>query len=199
MINGGDGVFALLALLPIIFYLVLTGFAIYFLIKVIKFMNKKTKLDQEKNGKLDELIKALNQDKEDWIILYFLEVKGSFRYYEWIWIFTNDTGYRGPAMEGLEIYDFLRLVFITFIISSIVISIILFVQRKRSTIVNGFTVSITSIVSIIVSGINLIIMGYIADELNLAGDVISSYMFLIIIGLSILNWFIYSKNKKSII
>jgi uncharacterized iron-regulated membrane protein len=58
-------VFALLALLPIIFYLVLTGFAIYFLIKVIKFMNKKTKLDQEKNGKLDELIKALNQDKED--------------------------------------------------------------------------------------------------------------------------------------
>ncbi|MFZ0447215.1 MAG: hypothetical protein WAM95_21795 [Bacillus sp. (in: firmicutes)] len=102
-------------------------------------------------------------------------------------------------MEGLEIYDFLRLVFITFIISSIVISIILFVQRKRSTIVNGFTVSITSIVSIIVSGINLIIMGYIADELNLAGDVISSYMFLIIIGLSILNWFIYSKNKKSII
>ena len=199
MINGGDGVFALLALLPIIFYLVLTGFAIYFLIKVIKFMNKKTKLDQEKNGKLDELIKALNQDKEDWIILYFLEVKGSFRYYEWIWIFTNDTGYRGPAMEGLEIYDFLRLVFITFIISSIVISIILSVQRKRSTIVNGFTVSITSIVSIIVSGINLIIMGYIADELNLAGDVISSYMFLIIIGLSILNWFIYSKNKKSII
>ena len=65
MINGGDGVFALLALLPIIFYLVLTGFAIYFLIKVIKFMNKKIKLDQEKNEKLDELIKALNQGKED--------------------------------------------------------------------------------------------------------------------------------------
>jgi hypothetical protein len=102
-------------------------------------------------------------------------------------------------MEGLEIYDFLRLVFITFIISLIVISIILLVQRKRSTIVNGFTVSITSIISIIVSGINLIIMGYIADELSLVGDVISSYMFLIIIGLSILNWFIYSKNKKSII
>jgi hypothetical protein len=61
MINSGDGVFALLALLPIIFYLVLTGFAIYFVIKVIKFMNEKTKLDGEKNKKLDELIKALNQ------------------------------------------------------------------------------------------------------------------------------------------
>ncbi|WHY95600.1 hypothetical protein [Peribacillus simplex] len=99
-------------------------------------------------------------------------------------------------MEGLEIYDFLRLVFITFIISLIVITIILLVQKKRSNLVNGFTVSITSI---IVSGINLIIMGYIADELNLGGDVISSYLFLIILGLSIFNLFIYFKNKNSII
>jgi large-conductance mechanosensitive channel len=52
-------------LLPIIFYLVLTAFAIYFVIKVIKFMNEKTKLDREKNEKLDELIKALNQDKKN--------------------------------------------------------------------------------------------------------------------------------------
>ncbi|MGE7184626.1 hypothetical protein ACQKKK_11700 [Peribacillus sp. NPDC006672] len=101
-------------------------------------------------------------------------------------------------MEGLEIYDFLRLVFITFIISLIIISIIL-LAKKRSNLVNGFTVSITSIISIIVSGINLIIMGYIADELNIAGDVISSYMFLIILGLSIFNLYIYFKNKNSII
>ncbi|RRN67112.1 hypothetical protein EI200_23800 [Peribacillus simplex] len=96
-------------------------------------------------------------------------------------------------MEGLEIYDFLRLVFITLIISLIIISIIL-LAKKRSNLVNGFTVSITSIMSIIVSGINLIIMGYIADELNLAGDVISFYMFLIILGLSIVNLFIYFKK-----
>ncbi|MGE8081402.1 hypothetical protein [Peribacillus loiseleuriae] len=64
MINARDGVFALFALLPIIFYLVLTGFAIYFVIKVIKFMNEKTKLDREKNEKLDELIKA-TQGKKD--------------------------------------------------------------------------------------------------------------------------------------
>ena len=65
MMNGGDGVFALLGLFPIILYLVLTGFVIYFLIKVIKFMNRKIKLDQEKNEKLDALIKTLNQSKED--------------------------------------------------------------------------------------------------------------------------------------
>jgi len=67
-------------------------------------------------------------------------------------------------MEGLEIYDFIRLVFITFIISLIIISIILLIQRKRSNIVNGFTVSVISIISIVVSGIILIIEGYIADE-----------------------------------
>ncbi|MED4697259.1 hypothetical protein [Peribacillus frigoritolerans] len=64
MINGGDGLFAIIAFLPIIFWLVITGFSIYFVIKVIKFMNEKTKLDRERNEKLDELIKV-NQGKKD--------------------------------------------------------------------------------------------------------------------------------------
>jgi hypothetical protein len=93
----------------------------------------------------------------------------------------------------MEIYDFIRLVFITFIIA---IFIVLFAQRRRTNIVNGFVVSIIAIISVIVSGINLIIMGYVADELGLGGDVVSSYMFLIIVGLNILNSFIYFKNKK---
>ena len=57
--------FVVLTFLPIIFYLVLTVFAIYFVIKVIKFMNEKTKLDREKNEKLTEIIKVLNQVKKD--------------------------------------------------------------------------------------------------------------------------------------
>ncbi|WP_340372194.1 hypothetical protein [Peribacillus sp. FSL E2-0218] len=52
-------VYILLTLIPIVISLVLTGFAIYFVSKVIKFMNEKVKLDQEKNEKLDELIKAI--------------------------------------------------------------------------------------------------------------------------------------------
>ncbi|MFS0892524.1 hypothetical protein [Peribacillus frigoritolerans] len=99
-------------------------------------------------------------------------------------------------MEGLDIYDWSRLIFITLIFSLIVISIILLVQRKRNNIVNGFTISVISIISIIVSGINLIITGYIADELNLAGDAIFSYLFLIILGLCIFNLFIYYKKKN---
>ena len=60
-----SGMIVLLTFLPIIFYLILTGFAIYFVIKVVKFMNEKIKLDREKNEKLTEIIKVLNQDKKD--------------------------------------------------------------------------------------------------------------------------------------
>lgn len=68
MFNGGtlfasDDVFVLLTFLPFIFYLVLTVFGIYFVIKVIKFMNVKIKSDQERNDKIDELIKIVNQGK----------------------------------------------------------------------------------------------------------------------------------------
>jgi len=62
---ASNGMFYLLTFLPIIFYLVLTVFAIYFVIKVIKFMNEKTKLDREKNEKLTKIIMVLNQDKKD--------------------------------------------------------------------------------------------------------------------------------------
>ncbi|MBV7507678.1 hypothetical protein KW850_20830 [Bacillus sp. sid0103] len=70
MFNGGtlfasEGAFVLLTFLPIFFYLVITVFGIYFVIKVIKFMNAKTKSDQERNEKIDELIKVINQSKKD--------------------------------------------------------------------------------------------------------------------------------------
>ena len=45
---ASDSMFVLLTFLPIIFYLVLTIFVIYFVIKVIKFMNEKNRLDREK-------------------------------------------------------------------------------------------------------------------------------------------------------
>ena len=62
---ASSSMIVLLTFLPIIFYLILTAFAIYFVIKVVKFFNEKTKLDREKNEKLTEIIKVLNQDKKD--------------------------------------------------------------------------------------------------------------------------------------
>ncbi|WP_198512590.1 hypothetical protein [Bacillus sp. mrc49] len=55
----------LFAIIPILFYLGLLVLSIYFVIKIIKFINAKTKLDQQRNEKLDELIKVMGNSKED--------------------------------------------------------------------------------------------------------------------------------------
>lgn len=57
--------FSLLALLPLIFYLALIIFGIYFVIKVVKFMDTKIKLDQEKNERIAKLIEVINQEKSE--------------------------------------------------------------------------------------------------------------------------------------
>ncbi|MEK5185276.1 hypothetical protein [Solibacillus sp. FSL W7-1324] len=54
--SSGIGLFALIGLLPMLFNLVIIIFVIYFIVKAIKFMDMKQKLDQEKNEKIDQLI-----------------------------------------------------------------------------------------------------------------------------------------------
>ncbi|MBH0333156.1 MULTISPECIES: hypothetical protein [Brevibacillus] len=98
-------------------------------------------------------------------------------------------------MAGVEINDLLRFVMITFIISLVVISVALLLQKKQGNLVNGFTLSMISAISVTVSGTNLMMMGYIADELNLGGDAMSTYMFFIIVGLNILNFLLYLKKE----
>lgn len=98
-------------------------------------------------------------------------------------------------MIGMEINDLLRFVLITFIISLLIISVALLLQKKRGNLVNGFTLSMISAISVIVSGTNLMIMGYIADEFNLSGDAMSTYMVFIILGLNILNFLLYLKKE----
>ncbi|MFZ7942940.1 MULTISPECIES: hypothetical protein [Bacillaceae] len=56
--------FGLFAIIPILIYLVILGFGIYFIIRTIKFMNDKTKMDQERNEKLDLLIKVIRDRKD---------------------------------------------------------------------------------------------------------------------------------------
>jgi len=57
-------IFGLFAFIPLLFYLVIIIFGMYFIVRTIKYMNVKTKLDQERNQKLDSLIKVL-QDQKD--------------------------------------------------------------------------------------------------------------------------------------
>ncbi|OCA92310.1 hypothetical protein [Pseudobacillus wudalianchiensis] len=68
MFNGtlfaSDGAFIFFTFLPIVIYLVLTGVGIYFVIKVITFMNEKIKLDRERNERISELIKTTSLSKK---------------------------------------------------------------------------------------------------------------------------------------
>lgn len=63
MMDGS--VFGLFAIIPILMYLFILGFTIYFIVRVLKFMNEKTKLDRERNEKLDALILAIKNNKSD--------------------------------------------------------------------------------------------------------------------------------------
>ncbi|PFE33455.1 hypothetical protein CN270_12400 [Priestia megaterium] len=54
-----------------------------------------------------------------------------------------------------------------------------------------------AIISLFISGLILFLEGIIVDDLNLSGDTISTYMFLIIVALCLINSVTYSfKNKK---
>lgn len=56
-----NGFFGLFAIIPILIYLGLLVLSVYFIVRVIKFMNAKTRLDEQKNEKLDELIRAIEK------------------------------------------------------------------------------------------------------------------------------------------
>ncbi|MBT2616105.1 MULTISPECIES: hypothetical protein [unclassified Bacillus (in: firmicutes)] len=62
--DQASSLIGLFAIIPILFYLGLIVLSVYFIIKIIKFINAKARLDQERNEKLDELIKVIGKDKE---------------------------------------------------------------------------------------------------------------------------------------
>ncbi|MGG1676096.1 hypothetical protein ACIFOT_10160 [Neobacillus sp. NRS-1170] len=64
MMDNGN-IFGLFAIIPILLYLTILVFSIYFVVRTIKFMNEKTKLDQERNEKLDLLIKVLGNNERN--------------------------------------------------------------------------------------------------------------------------------------
>ncbi|MFD0050384.1 hypothetical protein ACFVHQ_13805 [Actinomycetes bacterium NPDC127524] len=59
---SGDGIMGLFTIIPILLYLALLVFSIYFIIRVVEFMNEKTRLDRDRNDKLDQLIKAISKE-----------------------------------------------------------------------------------------------------------------------------------------
>ncbi|MGW6301684.1 hypothetical protein [Peribacillus butanolivorans] len=63
--DSASSLMGIIAIIPILFYLGLLFLSVYFVIKVIKFINAKTKLDQERNEKMDELIRVIGKKDQE--------------------------------------------------------------------------------------------------------------------------------------
>ncbi|MFU2014749.1 hypothetical protein ACM6Q7_06680 [Peribacillus butanolivorans] len=63
--DSASSLMGIIAIIPILFYLGLLFLSVYFVIKVIKFINAKTRLDQERNEKIDELIRVIGKKDQE--------------------------------------------------------------------------------------------------------------------------------------
>ena len=95
--------------------------------------------------------------------------------------------YTYESFEAFGTFTLLRPIFITFLIISIILFLIMVLPIGRKKLINGFTIISISIISILVSAQVLFYNGIIVDEINLGGDALSTYIFLAIIGFSLLN------------
>lgn len=99
--------------------------------------------------------------------------------------------YTYESFEEFGVFTLLRPILITFLLVSLMLFLIVLFPRAKNKLINGFTVISISVITILVSAQLLFFHGIIVDEINLAGDPVSFNMFLVIVGLSILNFIIY--------
>ncbi|MGW9019700.1 hypothetical protein, partial [Priestia megaterium] len=88
--------------------------------------------------------------------------------------------------EGAISLLYSRPVFIFFIVVLSALFITILIQNKKQ-LVTGLHVITIAIISLFISGLILFLEGIIVDDLNLSGDTISTYMFLIIVALCLIN------------
>ncbi|WP_439874500.1 hypothetical protein ACSLGG_25210 [Bacillus mycoides] len=93
----------------------------------------------------------------------------------------------------MEEFVYLRPVFKSILAASILVMLI--VLRQKKELINEFSLWFISIMCAGVSAITLVMLGFIADEYSLGGDVQSSNMFIGIVLISGLNFVIYYRRK----
>ena len=89
-------------------------------------------------------------------------------------------------MMSHEAFDFINYTFIFFLVISIVLLLIVTFFSKHFKLINWVTVVIISLIFVVVSMLDLIVLGYAADEINLVMSE-NSYMFIAIVLLSVVN------------
>lgn len=99
--------------------------------------------------------------------------------------------YTDSMFENLGHFTLFRPVFISILVGSLLLSLILIIPKLKNKLINGFTVISLSVLSILVSGQLLYNSGIIVDEIGLRGDPVTFYIFIAITGMGILNPIIY--------
>lgn len=93
----------------------------------------------------------------------------------------------------VDVFYYIKLSMSIFIFS-LLITLILILLKKPA--VNKYAVGMLAVVSSSVSGVNMIISGYIADEVPSGGDPITLYMFFAVLLLSIVSMILVSRKRE---
>ncbi|MFG1731056.1 hypothetical protein [Paenibacillus sp. 843] len=93
----------------------------------------------------------------------------------------------------VDVFYYIKLSMSIFIFS-LLITLILILLKK--TVVNKYAVGMLAVVSSSVSGVNMIISGYVADEVPSGGDPITLYMFFAVLLLSIVSMILVSRKRE---
>ncbi|TQR19621.1 hypothetical protein [Psychrobacillus vulpis] len=107
--------------------------------------------------------------------------------------------YTYESFETSGMFTLMRPIFITLLVLSILLLLLVLLPQTKNKIINGFTVSSISLVSILISAQLLYSTGIIVDEIGLDGDALSTYLFLAIVGLCFVNpivFFVKNSNPN---
>lgn len=93
--------------------------------------------------------------------------------------------------EAAGAFTLLRPILITFLIISLLLFGLVVWKNAKRLLLNRFTVISISLISILVSAQVIYYSAIITDETGLAGDTVSTFLFLMIAGFGLLNPILY--------
>jgi hypothetical protein len=105
--------------------------------------------------------------------------------------------YTYESFETLGAFTLLRPIFITFIVAALLMLFIITFPKLKIKMTSGISVVGLSIVSVIASAQLLYYDAIIVDELGLGGDVVTTYMFLVILILGFVNPITFYIRRKN--
>jgi hypothetical protein len=97
-------------------------------------------------------------------------------------------------MNTIALVDYFKPFYYFFITT---LSILLIVVLFRKNLVNGFSILVIPFICVVVSAMLLYLEGIIVDAMVLDGDPFTFNMFFIVIGLSVVNLFVYSYRNRA--